>query len=575
MIQWMQRLSAFVGPVQTSGGSGGGTTNVSLSEQLSDLTTIVESLAAQSNADFTARGQIAALQQSIIGLRALLGQQSQQSPPALPAGPPPSPPPAFIPPVAPPGPGLAFAPRWTGVAYLTSGARLMDGYGAPNTVVYGRVGDFYLQLDSTTPLSPLWLKSSGANTNTGWTSAGTVTEVDTGTGLTGGPITSSGTIAFAAIANLDLLSNISGGSAAPIANTLTATIDAAIGSTQGDILYRGASTWSVLAPGTAGYFLQTAGAAANPAWATTNDVGRNWINNPLMTVQQRGAGPFTTSVYTADRWSASLNTDTISITLVSVSDTARSQVGDEDFTFALSNAFTGNAAAAAYDEIFQRMENVRQLSGKTVTVSFWANASSALKVGVSMDQNWGTGGSPSAAISGAGVAITLSTTWTRYSATFALGSSSGKTLGSNNDSSTQLNFWYSSGATQATRAGSIGVQNGTINISGVQVEIGSIATPLEKLGAQTLLADCQRFYFSGSFQQFGYATAATAIGGTLAMPVTMRASPGTNTAPGAGNSNVSGFALTVLSASEVLFSGTATGTGGYIIATGVTLSADL
>lgn len=49
--------------------------------------------------------------------------------------------------------------------------------------------------------------------------------------------------------------------------TLSAAIDAAFGSAQGDILYRGASTWTVLAPGTSGNFLQTQGAAANPIWA--------------------------------------------------------------------------------------------------------------------------------------------------------------------------------------------------------------------------------------------------------------------------------------------------------------------
>ena len=46
---------------------------------------------------------------------------------------------------------------------------------------------------------------------------GTVTSVDSGTGLTGGPITTSGTISLAPIANLRALANVSGGSAAPTA----------------------------------------------------------------------------------------------------------------------------------------------------------------------------------------------------------------------------------------------------------------------------------------------------------------------------------------------------------------------
>lgn len=68
-------------------------------------------------------------------------------------------------------------------------------------------------------------------------------------------------------ADQTLLSNISGGSAAPSANTLTAIIDAILGSTQGDLLYRNGTVWTVLAPGTAGQVLKTGGAAANPAWA--------------------------------------------------------------------------------------------------------------------------------------------------------------------------------------------------------------------------------------------------------------------------------------------------------------------
>ena len=99
---------------------------------------------------------------------------------------------------------------------------------------------------------------------------GTVTNVATGTGLTGGPITTTGTISFASISDQRILANISGGSAAPIPNTLTAIIDACIGNTQGDILYRNASGWVVLAPSTSGFFLQTQGAAANPQWAAGN-----------------------------------------------------------------------------------------------------------------------------------------------------------------------------------------------------------------------------------------------------------------------------------------------------------------
>lgn len=104
---------------------------------------------------------------------------------------------------------------------------------------------------------------------------GTVTSVGSGTGLTGGPITGSGTLSLATIADKNLLANTSGGTAAPVATTLTALIDEAIDNTQGDILYRSSSAWTQLGPGTSGQFLQTQGASANPQWATLSNPGAN------------------------------------------------------------------------------------------------------------------------------------------------------------------------------------------------------------------------------------------------------------------------------------------------------------
>lgn len=60
--------------------------------------------------------------------------------------------------------------------------------------------------------------SFGCNTIAG---TGTVTSVATGTGLTGGPVTSTGTVALASIAADNLLGNFTGGSTAPIAGALT------------------------------------------------------------------------------------------------------------------------------------------------------------------------------------------------------------------------------------------------------------------------------------------------------------------------------------------------------------------
>jgi hypothetical protein len=115
------------------------------------------------------------------------------------------------------------------------------------------------------------LASGGAAANPSWSTisgTGTVTSVATNNGLTGGTITTTGTIGLATIGSGTVLANLTGGSAVPTANTPSAILDIT-GSTEGDVLYRGASTWAVLAPGTAGQHLSTGGAGSTPSWATS------------------------------------------------------------------------------------------------------------------------------------------------------------------------------------------------------------------------------------------------------------------------------------------------------------------
>lgn len=52
--------------------------------------------------------------------------------------------------------------------------------------------------------------------------------------------------------------------------TITEALDLLTGAAQGDIIYRGASSWDNLAAGTSGHFLKTQGAAANPVWAAVS-----------------------------------------------------------------------------------------------------------------------------------------------------------------------------------------------------------------------------------------------------------------------------------------------------------------
>ena len=344
-------------------------------------------------------------------------------------------------------------------------------------------------------------------------------EVGTGTYTLTSPATLTRTTVEDSSSGPGVLMNLSG--SATVSFVATAAILNGLALTAGPTAFTGIPT----VPTPADY--NTPSKIATTAFIAPafNDVGSNKIHNPLFNIAQRGTGAFTTGGYTLDRWYVSNLTDTISVTQVALADADRTAIGDEEAQYALQNVFTGNSGTA-YNEIFQRVENVRRLSNKTVTVSFWAKASSGSpNIGVSLDQNMGTGGSPSSSVFGNGVAIVLSTTWTRYSSTFTLGSLSGLTLGTNNDHSTQLNFWFSSGTTQATRAGSIGVQSATIQLWGVQFEIESFASQLEKPDPRYDLTNCQRFYQIGNFAYNGYTASTVVEASPILWNVTMRAAP--------------------------------------------------
>ena len=127
-----------------------------------------------------------------------------------------------------------------------------------------------------------YLKTQGTAADPVWDSpagAGTVTSISVGTGLSMGavpavPITGVGTISLAPIPVLNLLANMTASpDGAPSGFTLTQIIDTALGSTRGMILYRGATAWTALVPGTAGQILTTGGAGANPSWGAAPSVG--------------------------------------------------------------------------------------------------------------------------------------------------------------------------------------------------------------------------------------------------------------------------------------------------------------
>jgi len=193
---------------------------------------------------------------------------------------------------------------------------------------------------------------------------------------------------------------------------------------------------------------------------------------------------------------------------------------------------TANQANAAdFATLEQRIEDVRTFAGQTVTVSFWAKAASGTpKVGIAAQQSFGSGGS--AAVSGLNTTTTtISSSWARYSVTFAVPSISGKTIGAG--SYLELFFMTSVGSGVSIYGyPAVGLQNITVDFWGIQIEAASSATAFQTATGtlQGELAACQRYYAliaAGNELciSMGANYTATQADGFLAFPVTMRTTP--------------------------------------------------
>jgi hypothetical protein len=320
----------------------------------------------------------------------------------------------------------------------------------------------------------------------------------------------------------------------------------------------------------------TAAAASNSA-ALAPNTGRNKLHNSMFNVAQRGNGPWTTSgSYAADRWILSGALDTFSWSRVTLSDSDRTQIGDEEAFNAIQNTFTGNSGATAYNLVCQRIEGVHRFSNKTLLISFWAKAASGSPaVGVSLTQGFGAGGSPSATVNITGTLVTLSTTWARYQVSIQVPSTAGTTLGTSGGDFTQVNIFFSAGANNSANSGGLGVQSGTVTLWGIQAELDSTLTPLEKPDPYYELATCQRFFQAIPSAQFSlYAVGAGIAPAAMLTFPPMRAAP-TIAQSGATFSNATALSFSGIKPASSLTVLTASGAGTASCNVSLTLSADL
>jgi hypothetical protein len=171
----------------------------------------------------------------------------------------------------------------------------------------------------------------------------------------------------------------------------------------------------------------------------------------------------------------------------------------------------------------QPIEDVRTFAGQTVTLSFWmkiVNSQASPITSITLNQNFGSGGSGTVSTNPTTSIIQATTSWVRYSYTYNVPSISGKTIGTSSYLRLEINL-----NAQA---------NQSYDIWGVQIESGSVATAFQTATGtvQGELAACQRYYFrnvsgttSGSVGASGFTTSTTAATTIVNHPVTMRSAP--------------------------------------------------
>ena len=250
--------------------------------------------------------------------------------------------------------------------------------------------------------------------------------------------------------------------------------------------------------------------------------GKNAIVNGGYDVWQRGTSFTAGSAYTADRWFGGTATArTIS----------RQLTGDTTnlpfIQYCARIQRNSGATSTINCDLGSPVETVNTIpyAGKAITLSYYARAGANFSSTSSLMRTalfTGTGTDQNAFIGYTGNAtpidtnVTLTTTWQRFQHTITLGSTV-----------TEMMPYF--GYTPVGTAGA----NDYFEVTGVQVEVGSIATQFSRAGGtlQGELAACQRYYYRAS-STGGYKVLGNGFAGSVndlriftQLPVTMRIIP--------------------------------------------------
>jgi hypothetical protein len=271
---------------------------------------------------------------------------------------------------------------------------------------------------------------------------------------------------------------------------------------------------------------------------------RNRIINGDMRIAQRGTAAVTTSgSYAVDRFLIQIDTDGA----YSAQQDSDAPTGFIKSTKITTTTADASLSASQYFQIQQRIEGTNtadlawgSASAKTVTLSFWVRSSLTGTFGGALGNSDFNRSYPYT------YTISVADTWEYKTVTIA-GDTSGtwKTdtdvginvrwgLGVGSNFSGTAGAWAGSGLMSATGATSvIGTLNATWYITGVQLEVGSVATPFERRPYGTELSLCQRYFAkmqndgTGNNVSLGVGTQTDTTNAFINVkyPVTMRSEP--------------------------------------------------
>jgi hypothetical protein len=296
--------------------------------------------------------------------------------------------------------------------------------------------------------------------------------------------------------------------------------------------------------------------------AMSSSFMRNRIINGAMVIDQRNAGAAVTvntngAFFPVDRfYGQGQNTDGV-YTLQQVSD------GPSGFTKSLKMTVTtadSSLGATKYYNLNQTIEGLNctdlnwgSASALTVTLSFWVKSSVTGTYSGSLNNSADNRSYPFT------YAISAANTW-EYKTVVIPGDTTGTWL---TDNGVGIKIFWSFG-TGSTYSGTAGAWAGALYVAatgatnimatnaatwqmtGVQLEVGSVATPFEREIYSNTLAKCQRYY-----NKFGYGYTSgycetTTVVGIINTPVSMRATPSVanDTANNVGTVNGTLFNIT-------------------------------